>query len=42
MEYFEMAYNVLWATGEVLCLTWPGRLVLGMAVGATLAKWARV
>ena len=35
-------YNLLYAIGEILTTTWPGRLVLGMVVGSVLARLARL
>ena len=41
MENLTMIYNLLYAVGEILTMTWPGRVVLGMAVGAILTRLAR-
>ena len=35
-------YNLLYAIGEILTTTWPGRLVLGMVVGSVIARLARL
>jgi hypothetical protein len=35
-------YNLLYAIGEILATTWPGRLILGMAVGSVIAWLARL
>lgn len=36
-QIYQLAYTV----GEILTMTWPGRLVLGMAVGSFLLRLAR-
>ena len=35
-------YNLLYAIGEILTTTWPGRLILGVAIGSVLAWLARL
>lgn len=35
-------YNLLYAFGEILTTTWPGRLILGVAVGSVIAWLARL
>jgi hypothetical protein len=34
-------YHLFYAIGEILTTTWPGRLILGMVVGAMLTRFAR-
>ena len=34
-------FELLYAIGDLLINTWPGRLILGMAVGSVLARIAR-
>jgi len=34
-------FNLLYAIGEILTCTWPGRLILGMVVGSFIARIAR-
>ncbi len=34
-------YNLLYAIGEILTTTWPGRLVLGVAIGSVIAWLSR-
>ena len=43
MELIDLTsiYNLLYAIGEILTTTWPGRLVLGMVIGSLLTKLAR-
>lgn len=41
MPDFSQIYQLVYAIGELLIMTWPGRLVLGMAVGSVLARLAR-
>jgi len=35
-------YNLLYAIGEILTTTWPGRLILGVAIGSMIARLARL
>lgn len=44
MEFSDLTpiYNLLYAMGEILTMTWPGRVVLGMAVGSVIAWLARL
>lgn len=35
-------YNLLYAIGEILATTWPGRLILGVAIGSVIAWLARL
>jgi hypothetical protein len=35
-------YNLLYMIGEILTTTWPGRLVLGLAIGSVIAWLARL
>lgn len=41
MENLTSVFNLMYTIGEILTMTWPGRLVLGMAVGSMLARLAR-
>ena len=41
MENLTGLYDLIYTIGEMLTMTWPGRLVLGMAIGSVLAKLAR-
>ena len=41
MENLTAIYNLIYSVGEILTMTWPGRLVLGMAVGSMLARLAK-
>jgi len=43
MEINDLAliYNLLYAIGEILTMTWPGRLILGMAAVFALDRFAR-
>lgn len=34
-------FSLVYAIGEILIMTWPGRIVLGMAVGSVLSRLAR-
>ena len=34
-------FDLLYTIGDILINTWPGRLILGMAVGSLLARIAR-
>jgi len=36
-----LIYDVLYAMGEILTTTWPGRLIFGMMVGSVIAWIAR-
>ncbi len=38
----KFVYNLLYAIGEILTTTWPGRLVLGVAMGSVIAWLARL
>lgn len=41
MENLTEIWNLIYSVGEILTMTWPGRLLLGMAVGAMLTKLAK-
>ena len=41
MDEISSLYQLVYTIGEMLTMTWPGRLVLGMAIGSVLAKLAR-
>jgi len=43
MEMFNLQflYDLLYAIGEILTTTWGGRVILGIAIGALIAKVAR-
>ena len=41
MENLTGLYDLIYTIGEMLTMTWPGRLILGMAVGSVLAKICR-
>ncbi len=43
MDFIDLTllYDLLYAIGEILTMTWPGRLILGMAAGALLTRFAR-
>jgi len=41
MEELTPIYNLIYTIGEMLTMTWPGRLILGMAVGSLIARLAR-
>ncbi len=41
METLPSIFTLFYAIGEMLTMTWPGRLVLGMVVGSMLARLAR-
>lgn len=34
-------FSLFYAIGEILTMTWPGRLVLGVVVGSMLSRLAR-
>jgi hypothetical protein len=40
-DLLNNAFKLFYAIGEILTMTWPGRIVLGMAVGSMLARIAR-
>jgi hypothetical protein len=44
MDFSDLTpiYNLLYAIGELLTTTWPGRLILGMVVGSVLTRLARI
>jgi len=42
MSDLTFIYNLLYAIGEILVTTWPGRLVLGVAIGSVIAWLARL
>jgi len=35
-------FDLLYAIGEILTTTWPGRIVLGAVIGSALARFARL
>lgn len=41
MFNFQYLYELLYAIGEILTTTWGGRVILGIAIGALIAKVAR-
>lgn len=41
MENTTGIFSLIYTIGEILTMTWPGRIVLGMAVGSMLARLAR-
>jgi hypothetical protein len=41
MDDLSSIYSLIYAIGELLTSTWPGRVVLGMAVGSVVARLAR-
>jgi hypothetical protein len=34
-------FSLFYAIGELLTMTWPGRLVLGVVIGSMLSRFAR-
>lgn len=34
-------FTLFYTIGEILTMTWPGRVILGMAVGSALARIVR-
>jgi len=34
-------YTLFYAIGEILTVTWPGQLILGMAIGSVIVWLAR-
>ncbi len=41
METMPSIFTLFYTIGELLTMTWPGRLVLGMVVGSMIARLAR-
>lgn len=41
MESLPSIFTLFYTIGEMLTMTWPGRLVLGMVVGSMIARLAR-
>jgi hypothetical protein len=40
-DLLSSVFTLLYTIGEILTMTWPGRLVLGMVVGSFIARIAR-
>lgn len=40
-DFLTNLFTLLYTIGEMLTMTWPGRLVLGMVVGSFIARAAR-
>jgi hypothetical protein len=41
MSDIQPVYELLYAIGEILTATWGGRVILGIAIGAVIARFAR-
>jgi hypothetical protein len=41
MSDLQFIYELLHAIGEILTTTWGGRVLLGIAIGALIARIAR-
>lgn len=41
MSDLHFVYELMYAIGEILTSTWGGRIVLGIAIGAMIARIAR-
>jgi hypothetical protein len=41
MKIDNAVFQLFYAIGQLLVMTWPGRLVLGMVVGSMIARFAR-
>lgn len=41
LDVLPNIFTLFYTVGELLTMTWPGRLVLGMVVGSMISKLAR-
>lgn len=41
MSGLPSVFTLFYTVGEMLTMTWPGRLVLGVVVGSMISKLAR-
>lgn len=41
LNVLPSVFTLFYTVGELLTMTWPGRLVLGMVVGSMISKLAR-
>ena len=35
-------FDMFYAMGEILTTTWPGRIILGVAIGSVIARFTRL
>jgi hypothetical protein len=41
LDVLPSIFTLFYTVGEILTMTWPGRLVLGMVLGSVISKIAR-